>query len=122
MKFLIDASSDARLAVHLAASGHDATRVGRDHPRDLPDREVLAIAHREGRILVTDDRDFGELIFRLRQPHAGVTYLRLETTVHAVRIARLDAVLASHNDRLDCFLVVDLDDVQVRGDRSPERE
>ncbi len=87
MRFLVDASSGARLVDHLMKIGHDAMRVGRDYPGDLPDREVLAIANRERRILITDDRDFGELIFRLRHPHAGVIYLRLETTVLAVRIA-----------------------------------
>ena len=63
MRFLLDQSSDARLIPHLRSLGHEATRIARDYPAGLPDSEVLAVAHREERILITDDRDFGELVF-----------------------------------------------------------
>lgn len=35
MKFLIDASSDARLKLHLENGGHNVTRIGNDYPADL---------------------------------------------------------------------------------------
>ncbi|MCC7103541.1 MAG: DUF5615 family PIN-like protein [Chloroflexi bacterium] len=114
MRFIVDASSDARLALHLRSLGHDVTRIGTNYPGNLPDTEVLAIAHREARILVTDDRDFGELIVRLGQPHAGVIYLRLGTTRFAVRRERIDAVLAEHADQLERFLTVTEQLVRVR--------
>lgn len=79
--------------------------------------EVLATAYREQRILITDDRDFGELVFRLRQPHAGVIYLRLDTTKIAVRIDRLDHVLDNYSQQLDQFVVVTEADVRVRSRR-----
>ena len=98
-----------------AASGHDATRIGRDYPGGLPDAEVLAIAHREGRILITDDRDFGELVFVHGRPHAGVIFLRLgENAPLDLKIARLDYVLTHHADELDQFLVVTRTSVRVR--------
>ena len=114
MKFLVDASSDARLVTHLRNLGHDATRIGTEYPPALEDAQVLALAQREQRILITDDRDFGELIFRLRQPHAGVIYLRLETTQLAVRLDRLDYVLSHYADQLAHFIVVTDDAVRVR--------
>src|SRR3712207_1941673 len=103
MRFLIDESSDARVAAHLIRLGHDATTVARDHAASLDDAEVLAIAHRERRILITDDRDFGEFVFRLGQPHAGVIYFRLAETTLAARIARLNDVLDNYSDQLDQF-------------------
>lgn len=66
MKFLVDESADARLAGHLKTLGHDATTVARDYSPSLEDSDVLAIARREDRILITNDRDFGELVFRHR--------------------------------------------------------
>lgn len=114
MRFLIDASSDARLVDHLRADGHDVTRIGTDYPRTLSDPRVLALAHREQRILVTDDRDFGESVFVRRQPHVGVIYLRLDTTNLSVRTARLDDALANHREELDRFLVVTRSEVRVR--------
>ncbi|MCC6174964.1 MAG: DUF5615 family PIN-like protein [Chloroflexi bacterium] len=114
MRFLVDASSDARLVDHLRSLGHDVTRIGTDYPARLRDVDVLETAHREQRILITDDRDFGELIFRQHHPHVGVIYLRLETTVFAVRRDRVDRVLASHAGQLDHFLVVTERNVRVR--------
>ena len=113
MNFLLDQSTDARLVSWLTQRGHNALRIGRDYPHGLPDKDVLAIAHREGRILITDDRDFGELVFRRRQPHTGVIYLRLAYSF-ALTIARLEDVLTNHADRLDQFLVVTPGDVRER--------
>jgi predicted nuclease of predicted toxin-antitoxin system len=80
----------------------------------LDDADVLAIAHHEQRILITDDRDFGELVFRHRQPRAGVLYVRLSTTRLDARVARLEYALRHHGDELDQFLVVSDLDVRIR--------
>jgi predicted nuclease of predicted toxin-antitoxin system len=115
VKFLIDESADARLAAHLISLGHDATLVAQSHRPGLPDEEVLAAAVEEDRILITDDRDFGELIFRYRQTHAGVIYFRLTTTLVTTRIERLDFVLREHAHQLDEFIVVEDANVRVGG-------
>ncbi|MSQ15211.1 MAG: hypothetical protein EXR50_05040 [Dehalococcoidia bacterium] len=114
MRFLVDASSDARLVGYLRGLGHDVTRVGADHPGSLRDVAVLSLAVQEQRILITDDRDFGELVFRRLQPHSGVIYLRLETTKIAARIGRLNDVLTNYSNHLDHFITVTLRSVRVR--------
>ncbi len=59
MNFLVDAQLPRRLALELAASGHDAI-----HTLDLPaanrtqDKDIVALAIRENRIVVTKDNDF----------------------------------------------------------------
>jgi predicted nuclease of predicted toxin-antitoxin system len=85
----------------------------------MKDVDILALAYREQRILITDDRDFGELVFRLRQPHAGVIYLRLDTTRFPVRARRIDDVLAAYGDQLDQFIVVTVDAIRVRSSHEP---
>jgi hypothetical protein len=87
MKFLLNESADARLAPCLTSLGYDVTLVARDYQAGIPDHEVLRLAHREGRILITDDRDFGDLVFRQRQAHAGVIYFRLASPHIALRLA-----------------------------------
>lgn len=114
MKFLVDESADARLAAYLISLGHDAKTIAGDYAQALQDPEVLAIARREQRILITNDRDFGALVFRLRQPHSGVIFLHLSTTSLAVKIERLNHVLTTHADHLDQFLVVSDRSVRVR--------
>ena len=97
MRFLLDENAEARIAAFLLGQGHDATRIGRDYPAGIPDREVLALAYDESRILVTSDKDFGELVVRERLHHAGVILLRFppESTAQA-KIAALEEFLASH--------------------------
>ena len=113
MKFLIDASSDARLVDHLRRLGHDVTRIGTDYPASLDDQNELALSFGESRILITDDRHFGELVTVRRQPHRGVIYFRLVPSQLSERVSRLDVLLESHADRLDRFLVVGRKSVRV---------
>ncbi len=106
MRFLIDESADARLAFYLGAQGHDATLVAHTHAPGLPDARVLAIAHAESRILITDDRDFSDLVFRQHEPHSGVIYFRLRDTLISTRLFRLADVLERYSQQLEEFIVV----------------
>jgi len=115
LKFLLDQSADARLVSHLHARGHDATRIGKEYPHGLPDSRVLDIAHAEGRILITADLDFGDLVFRLQRPHTGVILFRLGDYAELdLRTERLDLVLGQYADQLDQFIVVTRLGVRVR--------
>ena len=115
MRFLLDQSAEARIGTFLLSLGYDATRVGRDYPPGLPDEEVLAIAVREQRILITNDSDFGELIFKMHHPHTGVIYLRfpLDTT-SSQKIAAIERLLSTHAEDLDKYLTVSPRGVRVR--------
>src|SRR5437870_3314882 len=100
MNFLVDESVDIRVAQYLVSLGHEATTVADDYQVSISDEQVLGHAYREQRILITNDRDFGELVFRHHQPHAGVIYFRLGTFELASIIARLSDVLEVHGDAL----------------------
>jgi predicted nuclease of predicted toxin-antitoxin system len=114
MRFLLDQSTDARLLPFLKQLGHDVTRIGSHYPHGLPDQEVLALAKEKQRILITDDRDFGELVFRLKLPHAGVIFLRLGAYAPLqLKIDRLAFVLTLFPDKLDQFLVVTKKTVRI---------
>ncbi len=115
MRFLLDQSAEARIATFLTEHGHDATRVARDYPAGIPDERVLAIARAEGRILITNDKDFGELVFRRGLPHAGVILFRfpLDATAQE-KITALQRLLASHPTELDRFVVLTPQGVRVR--------
>lgn len=114
MRFLFDQSADARLIPHLQRLGHDVTRIGRDHPHGLPDEQVLRIAFQEQRILIAADLDFGDLVVRLRQPHAGVIVFRLEASDLATKVQRLMDVLRDCADQMDRFIIVTTQTIRVR--------
>ena len=117
MKFLFDQSADFRLIPHLNKLGHDVQAVSRNYPPGLPDEDVLEIARIEQRILVVADRDFGELIFHQRLPHAGVIFFRLPGAKLQTKIDQLNAVLAEHTDDLvrGKFLVVTPGRIRIAG-------
>ena len=71
MKFLLDVCVASRI-LHdtLTDLGHDVLSA-RDGYANASDETLLALAHREARVLVTEDKDFGELVFSLRLPLAA---------------------------------------------------
>jgi len=74
VKVLLDSCVWGGAKAELGAHGHDVIWAG-DWAADPGDEEILAIAHREGRILVTLDKDFGELAVVRKQPHSGIVRL-----------------------------------------------
>jgi predicted nuclease of predicted toxin-antitoxin system len=114
LKFLLDQNFDHRLIRPLRADGHDITIVAVDYPPGIPDRDVLAIANREGRIVLTNDRDFGELAVREKLPHAGIIYLRMRRITAAAKWDRLNEVLREHAGHAGLFLTVTESNVRVR--------
>jgi predicted nuclease of predicted toxin-antitoxin system len=58
----------------LEAGGHDVIAAA-DWEKDPGDEEILARAFREGRVLITLDKDFGELAIVLGSPHSGILRL-----------------------------------------------
>ncbi len=73
-------------------------------------------AEAEGRIVVTNDKDFGELVFRNSQAHKGVLLFRLRDESDANYIRTLAAVLAQHSEHLEGnFARVREDSIRIRG-------
>lgn len=62
MRWVVDECVSAKLIVELRANGHDVLSIAEIQPRSK-DVSILDLSVRENRILLTDDRNFGELIF-----------------------------------------------------------
>lgn len=71
MKLLLDACVWPGASAELAAHGHDVVWAG-DFPESPADDEILALALAEGRVVVTLDKDFGELAVVFGKAHAGI--------------------------------------------------
>ncbi|MEW6664349.1 MAG: DUF5615 family PIN-like protein [Thermodesulfobacteriota bacterium] len=105
MKFLVDESTGQSVVNELRRLGHDVLSIQEIFP-GIDDPPILDIAVNQSRIVITNDKDFGELIHRSRLPHAGVLLFRLqdETAVNRVRMMR--QVLESCGDKLQCNFVI----------------
>jgi len=83
----------AGLVYHLRASGHDVLYMAELAPA-TSDADVLARADDDGRILLTEDKDFGDLVFRRGGHVPGLVLLRVDPAQHALKRERLDAAVA----------------------------
>lgn len=112
---LADENIVSAVVVRLRADGLDVVWIAETAP-SIVDTDVLARAHSDGRILLTDDKDFGELVVREGRPHRGVVLLRLSgmpLDARAELVSRLFA--ASAAELVDAFTVVEPDGrVRVR--------
>lgn len=89
MRFLLDVNVGSTIAKALISAGHDVQRVALLDPR-AADPDVLSLAYADQRILITYDRDFGELIFvRPTLLPPAVIYIRYEPEDVAETVCRL---------------------------------
>ena len=114
MKFLIDVCSSSRsLITSLRSGGHDVVSM-RDIDPTAPDTAVLAHANRESRILVTEDNDFGALVFVRRLSHPCI--VRLVGMSTAEKVAAMDELIERHRDAMlaGSFIVVTQGNIRIR--------
>jgi predicted nuclease of predicted toxin-antitoxin system len=70
------------------------------------DHTVLQMAADQERVLLTEDKDFGELVVRLKLPAYGIVFLRMNPADSAAKLARLRHLLQHHGQRLPGSFVV----------------
>lgn len=96
MKLLANAHISLAICRFLAEQGYDCIHAEQIAP-GMPDDELLRLAVAEQRIILTADKDFGELVFRRLIPAEGVILLRLRAASEAERLA----LLAGHWPRVE---------------------
>jgi predicted nuclease of predicted toxin-antitoxin system len=114
VKLLADECCDALLVDALRSTGHDVLYV-KDALVGAEDVVVLQLSVAEQRVLLTEDKDFGELVVRLRLPAHGIILLRLPGHESNVKTVRLLEVLNNYEHRLPgAFTVVDAVKIRFR--------
>jgi predicted nuclease of predicted toxin-antitoxin system len=102
--FLADECFPMFIVRALRDAGFDVERSADTHP-GAPDREVLDLAARERRILLTEDTDFGELAVRLKLPAPGIVRIDLKTLSRDAQAARVVETLARLGDEISGAIV-----------------
>ena len=112
IKFLVDESSGNKLSKFLLEKGFD-TKFVTDIMPSASDKEVLDFAEKEKRVLITNDKDFGGLIFRLNRPSSGVILLRLKTDSPFRRQNIVWSLIGNESINLTSSFVI-VTDTQIR--------
>ena len=114
MRFLADECCDAGLVEALRADDHDVL-YAQELLRGGVDDDILAVAYSQDRILLTEDKDFGELVYRLGRPARGVILLRFDVAERHLKLPRLRVLITERSWQLTgAFVVVEPDKFRVR--------
>ena len=120
MRFLLDACVASRtLHEALVDLGHDVLSAWEGYAH-ATDEALLALAYEEGRVLVTEDKDFGELVFLRRQPHPCI--VRLVELRVMEKAEAMQVLIERHDDamREGAIIVVTGTRIRIRSAGSGE--
>lgn len=114
MRFLANENFPGDAVEALRRGGHDVVWVRTDAP-GAPDQEVLARAQSEGRVLVTFDKEFGELAWRMSLvAECGIVLFRIPMPAPDRAGEALAKILTSRQDWPGNFAVIEPGRVRIR--------
>ncbi len=114
MRLLANENMPGSVIEHLRQNGHDVLAV-KESMRGAKDPDILARAQSESRVLISQDKDFGELAFRSHLPaHCGVILFRLTGEDPDDDLRRMVEAVESRADWAGTFAVVDEYRIRLR--------
>lgn len=99
MNLLCDEGVDAQIVQRLREDGHQVVYIAELDP-GVDDETVLHQANMTGALLITADKDFGEIVHRQGRIHTGVLLLRLAGLSCAVKAGLVAGLISRHGDEL----------------------
>ena len=114
MTLFIDESVAGGIVDRLRADGHTLL-VMRDIAQGAPDTDVLAQAVAAGAVLLTEDKDFGELVYHGGIAHPGIVLIRLAGLARARRADLVSQAVRDHESELpNAFTVISPGGIRIR--------
>jgi len=106
MRFLADESCDFAVVRALRGAGYDVMTV-RDANPGASDEAVIGLALAQSRILLTEDKDFGRMVFASPAGRAGVILIRFPASARRVMAETIIGLIGSHGQKISgCFVTV----------------
>ena len=104
-RFLADESCDFRIVRTLRSAGHDVVAIS-ETARGATDEVVIALAVEDNRILVTEDTDFGQLVYARGHQSSGVILIRFPGSTRASLSELVRTLVDETGERLNGAFVV----------------
>jgi len=99
IKFLADVNVEKPIVDYLSRQGYDIKWVP-DYNCEMPDEDLLQLANEEKRIFITNDKDFGDLIFLQKKLSVGTILFRVKDQKSQGKIKLMKKLLMGHRDKL----------------------
>ena len=114
MNLLADEGVDKPIVDRLRQDGHEVAYIAEMSP-GIDDDTILRQANDNGALLLTLDKDFGELVFRQRLVHAGVILIRLAGLHPSTKADVVATAIAEHGAKLlNTFSVISPGSIRIR--------
>ena len=114
MKIIADECVDFGIIRMLRANNVEVYSI-LEETASIQDVDVLKIANEQETILLTEDKDFGELVFRLKMSNHGVILVRMMENSRAEKIEKVVNVILQHYHQLkDAFSLITDDKVKIK--------
>ena len=99
LRFMVDVGVGKNIEVWLQSQGFDTVAIRDLNPR-MSDVDALELAFSENRIVITMDKDFGELVYYRKQKHSGVILLRMEDARIDEKLSAVQKIIDQHGELL----------------------
>jgi predicted nuclease of predicted toxin-antitoxin system len=114
MKFVADENIDLPIIARLRNDGHEVHAV-MEMSAGISDDEVLKQANRQGVVLLTGDKDFGELVYRDKRYNCGIVLIRLSGLHNNEKAEIVASVIRDHASELEnAFTVISHRNLRIR--------
>lgn len=118
MELIADESVDYAIIRFLRESGHKIHSILEKSP-GIDDHKVLEIANDLTRLLLTEDKVFGELTYRLNKPHHGILLIRLSRIPREERIILVSEFISNYGkDLIGKFSVITEQGFRIKDNRT----
>ena len=98
-KFVVDVGVSNIVENWIESQGFDVLKIRTINPK-MSDLEILKLARKEKRIVITMDKDFGELVFRSAKKHHGVLLLRLDDATSDEKLSVMKEIFSTYFGQL----------------------
>ncbi|MBM3254551.1 MAG: hypothetical protein FJZ16_09880 [Candidatus Omnitrophica bacterium] len=106
IRFIADVNVEKAIVDYLTENGYDTKWVP-DYSCEILDEDLLNLANVEKRILITNDKDFGELTFLQKSLFTGIILLRVRGQRAEDKVKLIKKLLNKHSDKLlNHFIVI----------------
>lgn len=105
IRFLVDESCDFAVVKALRKAGHDVKAVAEMNP-GISDEEVAIRSAGEARILITEDKDFGQMVYVKSQASSGVIFIRFPANARLSMAEIIVQLVEDHGEKLHRRFVV----------------
>ena len=99
MRRVADESVEFFIVAALRTAGHEVYFIA-EEDHGIADEEVLGLAFERGEVLLTEDKDFGQLVHAARQQSGGVIVVRFPAGARAILAATLVTLVHDYGERL----------------------